>query len=124
MQYACYADRLHEIHINYDGKLYKCTGKDYTPELEFGYLDEKGTAKLNYSKEAKHFCKLTVEDKLCQDCKYLPMCGGACMQNYQSFIKHICLHEKFGIPIETGIIKNHEFKKKYQEINEKRNSGI
>lgn len=121
-KYACYADRLHELHINYDGKLYKCTAKDYSSKYEVGQLNEDGTVKLNYSKEAKRFCKLTIENDLCLNCKYLPMCGGYCGQNYETLSKPNCIQKYFEIPFETAIIKNYEYKNKFYEIFKKINN--
>ncbi|MDR2836560.1 MAG: radical SAM protein [Bacteroidales bacterium] len=118
-QYACYVDHYQHLEVNYDGKIYRCTAKGYKPEYEVGSLDENGVAHIIFDRDAKQFCKLTVENDLCLNCKYLPMCGGACWQNYKTFDKPICIHERFEIPFETAIIKNYEYKNKFYEISKK-----
>lgn len=39
---SCYADKVNETVINFDGKVYKCNARDFTDERQEGMLDSDG----------------------------------------------------------------------------------
>ena len=74
----CFAERLNEAVINYDGKVFKCTTvSDFNSENSYGYLDlESGQIVWNVSKQAKD-CN-TPTPSNCLKCRMYPMCYGPC----------------------------------------------
>lgn len=79
--YACYADRLNNISINYDGKVYKCTAGGYQTENSIGYLSESGNLVITNKKLYNMwFSKLNIDNHNCISCSYLPICNGICGQ--------------------------------------------
>lgn len=78
--YTCYADTYNQIIINYDGKLFKCTARDFSDDsTSVGYLDKDGNVKLNGS-FYKRFQKIPFDNDTCRDCSIVPICLGACSQ--------------------------------------------
>lgn len=83
--YTCYASRMNYANINYDGKVYKCTARDYTDKNFLGELDKNGNIIWQMDKIAKMYSTSSMENKECLECEYLPLCCGQCIQN---FIEH------------------------------------
>ena len=46
-KYRCYAERNNHIVVNYDGNLFHCTARDFTPTAAEGELDADGRLLLN-----------------------------------------------------------------------------
>ncbi|MCL1867594.1 MAG: radical SAM protein [Paludibacter sp.] len=78
--YVCYADKLQQAVINYDGKVYKCTARDFATYPADGNLLENGNIKWNNELFIKRFCKATFDNKYCNACNFLPICYGPCSQ--------------------------------------------
>lgn len=78
--YKCYVDRINFAEINYDGKVYRCTARDYLDDYVVGELREDGKIIWNELEMAKRYGKPTFENKMCLACKYLPLCMGPCSQ--------------------------------------------
>ena len=73
----CYAERMNQYIINYNGDVYKCSVSNFSKKDRVGYINNQGNfiiEKVNYSKWIKN--KL-FEEK-CFGCKYLPLCMGGC----------------------------------------------
>jgi len=77
--YTCYADIYHQALINYDGRIFKCTARNFEKEIEDGNLTNEGTIIWNNSL-SKKLSKSTFENNKCLECKYLPVCFGPCSQ--------------------------------------------
>jgi uncharacterized protein len=75
---SCYADKINEAVINYNGDVYKCNARDFTDERKEGILDEKGNIIWNEIHAIRKESKL--DNKQCQNCSILPICGGGCSQ--------------------------------------------
>lgn len=75
---SCYADKINEAVINYDGNVYKCNARDFTLENREGVLDESGKIIWNERYYKRLTSKLT--NKPCFHCPILPICGGGCSQ--------------------------------------------
>lgn len=75
---SCYADKFNQAVINYDGKVFKCTARDFTKEAAYGYLNPLGLIEWNTELTKKRL-SLSIPQK-CQDCKLLPCCPGICSQ--------------------------------------------
>jgi uncharacterized protein len=68
--------------INYDGKVYKCSARDYSDELCIGVINDEGEMILNNKILSKMFDDVPFRNKLCLNCVKLPLCLGPCIQKY------------------------------------------
>lgn len=75
---SCYADNYNHAVINYDGKVFKCTARDFTKENPEGVLNSDGYIEWNTSK-INHRLSAQIPQK-CLDCSLLPCCPGICSQ--------------------------------------------
>ena len=83
----CYADKNNYANINYDGKIYRCTAQDYTPNTELGYLDDNGN--IIWNNKAKGINeKPFFDNDICLSCDLLPICGGPCFYKWWSNFKN------------------------------------
>jgi uncharacterized protein len=78
--YNCYTSKYHYVEINYDGKVYKCTARDYQEPYEMGEMKEDGTIVWNESRISKLYGSATFDNPVCLKCAYLPLCWGPCPQ--------------------------------------------
>lgn len=78
----CYADSFFHRVINYDGKVYKCSARDYSDELCIGVINDEGEMILNNKILSKMFDDVPFRNKLCLNCLKLPLCLGPCIQKY------------------------------------------
>lgn len=75
---SCNTDNLNQAIINYDGKVFKCTARDFTEKEVHGYLNDFGIIEWNTELMKK---RLSVNlPQKCQDCEFLPCCPGICSQ--------------------------------------------
>jgi uncharacterized protein len=74
----CFAERLNEVVINYDGLAFKCTTiTKFNKENSFGHLNnETGQIMWNTNK-LSHIVKDITTDK-CKKCRMYPVCYGQC----------------------------------------------
>lgn len=84
----CYADRKNYANINYDGNVYKCTARDYTPENALGYLNAEGDIVWHKERTRGIDEKAYFDNPLCLDCKYLAVCGGPCFFRWWSTFRN------------------------------------
>ena len=102
----CYADRFYYAHINYDGKVYKCTARDYTDENQVGTLTDSGQIIWKSGELEKRYLKANFDNDQCLKCKKLSICGGPCSQVIVESNKYntpICAFETFEIEPNTFI---------------------
>ncbi len=85
--YVCYADKYNQALINYDGRVFKCTKRDFEKEKEDGLLTEDGRIEWHPSMAEKTI-KATFENDRCMKCKYLPICFGFCSQKVSLLKNH------------------------------------
>lgn len=74
----CYADKLNNLTINYDGKLYCCTAREFDEKYE-GILTAEGDAVWNERHEKRRSCK--YHSAACRACIFFPICMQTCSQN-------------------------------------------
>jgi uncharacterized protein len=77
----CYADSYYFAAVNYDGKVYKCTGKDYGELQVTGQIHENGRLVWDEALISKMYARPNFDNEKCLECKHLPICIGACHQN-------------------------------------------
>ncbi len=76
---VCYADMYNQAVINYDGKVFKCTARDFIDKHSEGVLTKEGI--INW-KTDKLMDRLNIRiANNCKRCKLLPSCPGICTQN-------------------------------------------
>lgn len=74
----CYADNYNQAIINYDGKVFKCTARDFSTSEPEGELLDNGM--INWNLE-KFLDRMNIRlPKICEECKLLPACPGICSQ--------------------------------------------
>lgn len=76
---SCKASQKNQSVISYDGNVYKCTGRDFTSELQEGKL-KNGQIEWDNEKLQKRMDIVTYKDSKCIVCKFLPLCWGPCCQ--------------------------------------------
>ncbi len=108
----CYADRINFAHINYDGRIYKCTARNYEDSNELGYIDENGLIKWHTKKLMPSHRKLSFENEICLTCKFLPICLGPCYQKrYENrCISSYCFRDGYDEFINDYIILKYKQK--------------
>lgn len=77
---SCKASMKNQSVISYDGTVYKCSGRDFTPEHQEGVLSSKGIIRWDQEKLDKRLSIITHDNDLCRKCKFLPLCWGPCCQ--------------------------------------------
>lgn len=75
---SCYADKVNEAVINFDGKVYKCNARDFTDERQEGMLDSDGNIIWNSLHSKRN--EVRIQNKQCKQCSVFPICGGGCSQ--------------------------------------------
>lgn len=78
--YPCKTSKKDHVTISYDGKIYKCTGRNFTDEMQEGMLLPDGSIKWDEEKLAKRMAIKSYDNELCRACKLLPLCWGPCNQ--------------------------------------------
>ncbi len=85
-RHVCYADRPDHVSINYNGDVFKCTARDYSPERREGVICEDGTIKWNQ----KYHDRMTIRfsNPACRKCRVMPLCNGHCTQSKLESASH------------------------------------
>lgn len=78
--FSCKASMKNQSVISYDGTVYKCSGRDFTPEHQEGVLSSEGIIRWDQEKLDKRLSIITHDNDLCRKCKFLPLCWGPCCQ--------------------------------------------
>jgi uncharacterized protein len=103
---CCYADNFYHRAINYDGKVFKCTARDYDESLAIGTINSKGSIDFNPIINTM-FSDATFKNDKCMNCKKLPLCYGPCIQKYYETKTREgsfqCLHDFTEISLEEHI---------------------
>ncbi|BDX39647.1 radical SAM/SPASM domain-containing protein [Tenuifilaceae bacterium CYCD] len=108
--YRCYADKFNQAVINTNGAVFKCTARDFYKEKPDGVLLEDGQIDWNFNKISKRYGQSPFEAIMCVDCKFLPLCLGACSQKMvdyglEGLTKKYCLEEGIKIALNERLIE-------------------
>lgn len=76
---SCYGDKVNQVLINYDGKLFGCTARDFVEENSIGELGEYGELIYNQEKLQRR-SNSKFKKEVCKRCRIAPICGGGCKQ--------------------------------------------
>lgn len=76
---SCYADKLNEALINFNGDVFHCSAVDFLKHKRDGYLDDNG--KIVWENDSfEHRKNIKFRNKPCLSCRILPICNGGCSQ--------------------------------------------
>ena len=78
-RYVCYGDRANHAVINYNGDVYKCTAREFSPATREGILTRDGNIEWNERFHRRMAVKYS--DPVCRGCRIMPICNGGCAQN-------------------------------------------
>ncbi len=79
IKHRCYADSNQALVINSDGKLFRCTARDFVDENSEGTLAADGF--LNWNERYHTRLKAKGGSQTCKTCIIFPICGAGCSQN-------------------------------------------
>jgi uncharacterized protein len=82
---VCYADLFQQAVINFDGRVFKCTARDFNKTKEDGLLLSNGEIQWNIFMLAKRMSRSTFENEHCLACKLVPVCLGPCSQKMMEY---------------------------------------
>lgn len=77
---SCHSSMENQSVISYDGKVYKCTGRDFTDSFSEGRLQENGSIRWDHEALDRRMQICTYDNQKCRTCKFLPLCWGPCNQ--------------------------------------------
>lgn len=87
---SCYGDKINHCLINFDGKVFGCTARDFTIDNELGFIDEKGNIEY-YAEKLKERHSSKFSKSICKSCRIAPLCGGGCKQRaYEGRVMGTC----------------------------------
>lgn len=118
---SCRSSKLSHSIISYDNKVYKCSGRDFTQELQTGILTNLGIIEWNEEKKGKWFNIKTDHHIQCYSCKLLPLCWGPCNQKqleHPDKVLHFCQLKNMEISLEEYVyflFNNELIKRKLDE---------
>ena len=88
---SCYADKDNQCLINYDGGVFKCNARDFSPERQLGVLNSNGTIEWNDKHRLWMFDKFS--DPICNECSIFPICGRGCRRIlFETKGRHFCIY--------------------------------
>lgn len=77
-RYVCYGDRTNHAVVNYNGDLYKCTAREFTPSAREGVLTHNGD--LEWNSRFTNRMGVKYKSTICRECALMPICNGGCTQ--------------------------------------------
>lgn len=104
--YSCKTSKVNQSIISFDGKVYKCSGRNFTPELQEGQLNATGEIIWDTDKLQKRLGIQTYKHEKCESCKLLPLCWGPCAQKqleYPNEISRFCQLENMEMSLEEYV---------------------
>ena len=75
----CYADKENSMVINYDGLVYKCTAREFTPSKSEGTLSADG--QIVWNERYRQRQEIRYGNAVCRSCILLSLCHGGCSQS-------------------------------------------
>jgi uncharacterized protein len=106
--HCCYADSYNYYAINYNGKVFKCTARDYKEASLIGDLSANGMIVWNDKLLSRYYYKMGFENDRCEKCGMLPICMGPCIQkSYETRAKNhsfVCMYDNVEYSLSSYII--------------------
>lgn len=121
--HQCYVDRYNHAHVNYDGRVYKCSARNYSDKYVYGELLNTGEIKYKSGILEKMYTRANFENDKCLPCKLLPLCIGPCYQRYLDYLNKektdCCIHSNKEIEVDTFIKEYYMNVRNEHELNKK-----
>lgn len=76
---TCYADKKNHLVINPQGRIYKCTARNFSASQVEGILGDGGNVEWTPLHAKRESCS-PLKNKACTSCPILPICVGGCSQ--------------------------------------------
>lgn len=78
-RHVCYADRENSVVVNYNGDVFKCTAREFSPSSREGVLTADGIIEFNelYTRRMN----VKYANPACRECNIMPICNAGCSQN-------------------------------------------
>ncbi len=73
----CYAEREHQLIINHNGDVFKCSVSNFEPGERVGYIDVDGNL-IRDEVRWGHYAGDSEFAPECEECAFLPVCMGGC----------------------------------------------
>lgn len=89
---VCYADKYNEVVINYDGRVFKCTARNFMKEKEEGYLNDDG--EIIWDVDKIHSRLSLPLPEICKCCSFMPACSRICSQKMLDGKQYSCITDK------------------------------
>lgn len=71
----CYADNRNSVVVNYDGRIFKCTANEFSPDNSEGLLGEDG--QILFNERYAERVHVMYDTPACISCKLFPICNSA-----------------------------------------------
>lgn len=85
----CYADHEHNLVVNYDGNIFRCTARDFSPEKAEGHILADGTVEWYPAADVRR--KIKFGSDQCRVCDIFPVCHASCSQDkIENISKNSC----------------------------------
>ncbi len=92
VRYPCYGDKRNHVLINYDGRLFGCTARDFNEANSIGHLSESGTLIFDKARYERRL-NAKMARAVCRTCRIAPICGGGCRQRaMEAADKETCVY--------------------------------
>ena len=113
----CFAERINQALVNYDGKIFKCSTLEcFDSEHSYGELQSNGNINWNLNALAKNVKYFSGEE--CKNCKIFPSCLGRCTQKKSQKEPMKCYLDITKMSLDEFIMYNYKLKTLWRRINE------
>lgn len=110
--YSCPAEVYDYAIINYNGLVYRCNGRNLTPETAEGKLLSNGNIEWDEHSLIKRLSRPTYDNEECLKCSMLPQCMGPCSQKQLEKgwgnIEEVCSLNAIDVPLEDYLTLDFE----------------
>lgn len=89
---TCYADKENEAVINYDGKVFKCTARNFIEENKEGQLMDNGHIQWNTNHKKREMASV-FNYPHCLKCQIMPICNASCSQQQLEHPDSFCIYD-------------------------------
>ena len=121
---SCKSSSYNQLIISYDGRVYKCTGRDFTEDFSDGCITDTGVIIWEKEQVENRMNIRTFDNDLCRKCKFLPQCWGPCNQKLleSKDILRFCPLKSMELELDDYIrlrLKNHYMQEQIRKNYEK-----
>lgn len=89
---SCYADKINQAVINYDGYVFKCNARDFKKEAALGALNSEGD--IEWNNKLEKWMTSKFQTNLCRECSIFPVCAGGCRRlSFEANGSDYCIYD-------------------------------